>query len=126
MRFGTVPLIDALSKRKKPKILHSDQGSEYKSEDFTNILKSNKIKQSMNKKGSPWQNGMQESFYGKFKLELGHPKCYETLGELVEAIAHQIYYYNNKRIHTAIKCPPAVFYQKCQMNDLKKPLQVRV
>lgn len=108
-------LIDALSKRKKPKILYSDQGSEYKSEDFTKVLKSNKIKQSMSKKSSPWENGMQESFYGKFKLELGHPKCYETLGELVEAIAHQIYYYNNKRIHTTIKCPPVVFYQRCQI-----------
>jgi transposase InsO family protein len=120
-------LNDALSKRKKPKILHSDQGSEYnKSEDFTKVLKSNKIKQSMSKKGSPWQNGMQESFYGKFKLELGHPKCYETLGELVEAIAHQIYYYNNKRIHTAIKCPPVVFYQKCQMDNMRKTLKVGV
>jgi transposase InsO family protein len=115
-------LIDALSKRKKPKILHSDQGSEYKSEDFTKILKSNKIKQSMSKKSSPWENGMQESFYGKFKLELGHPKCYETLGELVEAIAHQIHYYNNKRIHTAIKCPPVVFYQRCQMGNLKSEM----
>jgi transposase InsO family protein len=115
-------LIDALSKRKKPKILHSDQGSEYKSEDFTKILKSNKIKQSMSKKSSPWENGMQESFYGKFKLELGHPKCYETLGELVEAIAHQIYYYNNKRIHTTIKCPPVVFYQRCQMENLKSEM----
>lgn len=120
-------LIDALSKRKKPKILHSDQGSEYKSDNFIKILKSNKIKQSMSKKGSPWQNGMQESFYGKFKLELGHPKCYETLGELVEAIAHQIHYYNNKRIHTAIKCPPVVFYQRCLINKPKKILQkVRV
>ena len=119
-------LIDALSKRRKPKILHSDQGSEYRSGNFSKILKSNKIKQSMSKKGSPWQNGMQESFYGKFKLELGHPKCYETLGELVEAIAHQIYYYNNKRIHTAIKCPPAVFYQKCQMNNMRKLLKVGV
>jgi putative transposase len=108
-------LIDALSKRKKPEILHSDQGSEYQSDHFTKILKSNKIKQSMSKKGSPWENGMQESFYGKFKLELGHPKCYETLGELAEAIAHQIHYYNHKRIHTALKCPPVVFYQRCKM-----------
>ena len=112
-------LTDALSKRKKPKILHSDQGSEYKSDNFNKVLKSNKIKQSMSKKSSPWQNGMQESFYGKFKLELGHPKCYETLGELAEAVAHQIYYYNNKRIHSAIKCPPVVFYQRCQMDNLK-------
>ena len=108
-------LLDGLSKRTKPKIFHSDQGSEYKCEELIKILKSNKIKQSMANKGSPWQNGMKESFYGKFKLELGHPKCYETLGELVEAVAHQIYYYNNQRIHTAIKSPPAIFYQQYQM-----------
>jgi transposase InsO family protein len=107
-------LLDALSTRKKPKIFHSDQGSEYKSKDLTKILKSNKIKQSMTNKSSPWQNGIQESFYGKFKLELGHPKSYETLGELIEAIAHQIYYYNNKRIHSSLKCPPTIFYQRHQ------------
>lgn len=105
-------LIDGLAKRRKPKIFHSDQGSEYKSQKMDKILRLNRIKQSMSNKSSPWQNGAQESFYGKFKLELGHPKCYETLGELVEAIAHQIYYYNNQRIHSTIKCPPAVFYQR--------------
>ena len=119
-------LIDALSKRKKPKILHCDQGNEYKSEDFTNILKSNKIKQSMSKKGSPWQNGMQESFYGKFKLELEDPKCYETLGELVEAMLTRFIIMIIKEFTRAIKCPPVVFYQKCQMNNMRKLLKVGV
>lgn len=114
-RFIIEPLIEAINKRKSPAIFHSDQGSEYKSKNLSKILKANKIKLSMSKKASPWQNGFQESFYGKFKLELGHPKCYETTGELMEAIAMQIYYYNNKRIHSAIKCPPAVFYQRCQI-----------
>ena len=112
-------LADGINKRKAPELFHSDQGSEYKSKKLGKILKANNIKLSMSKKASPWQNGMQESFYGKFKLELGHPNCYETLGELAEAVAHQIYYYNNKRIHSAIKCPPVVFYQRCQMGNLK-------
>lgn len=114
-RFIIESLNEAIAKRKSPDIFHSDQGSEYKSKKLGKILKTNKIKLSMSKKASPWENGFQESFYGKFKLELGHPRCYETLGELAEAVAHQIYYYNNKRIHTAIKCPPVVFYQRCQM-----------
>lgn len=105
-------LLNGLTKRKKPKIFHCDQGSEYKCQELARILKANDIKLSMSNKSSPWQNGFQESFYGKFKLELGHPKCYETLGELIEAISHQIYYYNHKRIHTAIKCPPVIFYQR--------------
>lgn len=114
-RFIIESLNEAITKRRSPDIFHSDQGSEYKSKKLGKILTTNKIKLSMSKKASPWENGIQESFYGKFKLELGHPRCYETLGELAEAVAHQIYYYNNKRIHTAIKCPPAVFYQRCQM-----------
>ena len=119
-------LIDALSKkRKKPIIFHSDQGSEYKSDDLAKMLKFHKIKHSMSNKSSPWENGIQESFYGKFKLELGHPRCYENMGELIEAIAHQIYYYNNKRIHTTIKCQPATFYQRFIINNDDKMLKIR-
>lgn len=105
-------LINGLKHFPAPKINHSDQGSEYRSRQYANLLKSSGIVQSMSKKASPWQNGYQESFYSEFKLELGQPENYTTLGELVEAISHQISYYNNDRIHTALKCPPAVFAQK--------------
>lgn len=97
-----------------PEFVHSDQGSEYRSQKYLQTLKIYGIKPSMSAKGSPWQNGCQEAFYSEFKLELGHPDAYETLGELIEAIALQIYYYNCQRIHSALKCPPAVFKQKCQ------------
>jgi len=68
----------------------------------------------MSKKGSPWENGYQESFYSQFKLELGHPECYANLGELIEAIALQIHYYNHQRIHTALRCTPTVFAKRHQ------------
>lgn len=105
-------LINAIENYPIPGISHSDQGSEYRSEDYLNLLKSLGIKPSMSAKASPWQNGYQESFYSGFKLELGHPEIYPTLGELVEAIAGQIHYYNHQRIHTALKCPPAIFAQR--------------
>jgi len=104
----------ALGRRSKPpEIFHSDQGSEYRSKDLNEILISKNIQASMSAKSSPWQNGKQESFYQKFKLELGHPMIYETRGELIEAIAIQIHYYNHRRIHSALKMPPAIFYQRC-------------
>jgi len=105
-------LLNALEHYSAPQIIHSDQGSEYRSKKYLNLLKSFDIKPSMSEKASPWQNGHQESFYSEFKLELGHPECYPTLGELIEAIAKQIHYYNYERIHTALKCPPAVFSQR--------------
>lgn len=108
-------LINGIKHYPVPKIIHSDQGSEYKSEGYLNLIKGLGIKPSMSRKASPWQNGYQESFYSGFKLELGHPEIYPTLGELVEAIARQIYYYNHERIHTALKCPPEIFAQKYLM-----------
>lgn len=60
-------------------------------------------------KASPWQNGYQESFFGKFKDKLGDLDRFETIGELIEAIYQQVYYYNHERIHTALKMLPAVY-----------------
>lgn len=88
-------LLNALNHYPSPQIAHSDQGSEYRSQLYLNLLKSFNIQPSMSAKASPWQNGHKESFYSGFKLELGHPECYQTLGELIEAIAQQIHYYNN-------------------------------
>lgn len=117
----TETLLNAINKRKKsPQIFHSDQGSEYKSDDLAKILQSSNIKASMSKKSSPWQNGRQESFYQKFKFELEDFNSNQSQGELIEAIALQIYYYNNKRIHLALKMPPVVFYQRFTSGEIIK------
>ena len=122
--FITQALLDALQKYPAPAMFHSDQGSEYKSQEFLDLLKQNKIRPSMSRKASPWQNGKQESFYGKFKLELGDPECYPTIGELIEALARQIYYYNHRRIHTALRCAPDIFYERYQLTQ-SKPLTMQ-
>jgi transposase InsO family protein len=114
-KLVTDALLNALSKYPAPDIVHSDQGSEYASKENLDLSKAGGIQMSMSEKASPWQNGYQESFYSEFKLELGDPNAYETLGQLAEAIAHQIFYYNNERIHSALKCPPAVFAKRCEI-----------
>lgn len=110
-------LLNALKNHSAPNICHSDQGSEYRDKQYLNLLKSFNINVSMSEKASPWQNGYKESFYSEFKLELGHPECYPTPGELIEAIAAQIHYYNNRRIHTALKCPPNVFAERFYLSN---------
>lgn len=113
-------LLNALNYYPAPRIIHSDQGSEYRSHKYQTLLNSMNIEQSMSKKASPWQNGHQESFYSEFKLELGHPECYANLGELIEAIAQQIHYYNKRRIHTALKCSPKVFAEKFKAKQVNQ------
>jgi putative transposase len=89
--------------------LHSDQGSEYTSDDYKTYVASKEITISFADKASPWQNGFQESFYGKFKVDLGHMEQFESLGELIEAIYQTMYYYNNKRRHTSLHMSPVQF-----------------
>lgn len=102
-------LLNALSTHDAPAIIHSDQGTEYKSKLFCSILKEFKILQSMSKKGSPWQNGYQESFYANFKVDIGDVNRFQTIGELTAELYRSIYYYNNERIHTMLKMPPKKF-----------------
>lgn len=102
-------LIDAVEKYGRPHILHSDQGTEYKSIVYTSFVENLGISISMSHKASPWENGYQESFYSQFKIDLGDPNRFKTLGELAVAVYQQIYYYNHLRIHTELKMPPATF-----------------
>jgi putative transposase len=96
----------AINKHGKPRIHHSDQGSEYASYLIQDYLKHICIKQSVSTKSSPWQNGFQESFYGKFKQELGSLNQCISIGEAITKIATQIRYYNTKRLHTSIRMAP--------------------
>jgi transposase InsO family protein len=101
---------DALKTAGRPAIVHTDQGSEYKSQDYQNFITNLGTKISMSAKASPWENAYRESFYDNFKTDLGLEfERFETIGEFVEAIHQTIQYYNQRRIHTRLKMSPANF-----------------
>lgn len=102
-------LLNAVSKYQIPAIIHSDQGSEYTSLDYTTLCFNLNIQQSMSNPGCPWENGYQESFYDKFKVDLGDSDRFDNLGELVYNIYKTIYIYNNYRVHTSLKMPPVEY-----------------
>jgi len=77
-----------------PMYHHCDQGSEYDSTEYIDLLQRENIQISMSKKASPWENPHKESYYSGFKLDLGSTDQFETLGELINAIYQTIYYYN--------------------------------
>jgi hypothetical protein len=61
----------------------------------------------------------QESFYSQFKVDLGDPGRFKTLGELVYEVHRLIWSYNNRRIHSVLKMPPMLFanrYEKLLKN----------
>lgn len=108
-------LANALFHHARPAIFHSDNGSEYKAKAFIGTLEECGITISRSRPGCPWENGYQESFYGKFKVDLGDPNRFRTLGELTAEVYHTLWRYNHTRIHSALKMPPAVFAQKLEI-----------
>ena len=118
-------LLDALSKHSSPAILHSDQGSEYLSHRHQLLCKRMEIQLSVSSKGSPWQNGFMERWFGNFKHELPSLKNLQGLAQLHEAIAMQIHYYNTKRIHTSLKMSPVAYAAKLTANSLNSDRVLR-
>jgi len=105
--------LDAVKTVGRSAIVHTDQGSEYNSEDYSRFMEGLGVKISMSAKGSPWENGYQESWYDNFKTDLGLEfERFETIGEFVEAIHKTINYYNKERIHTKLKMSPMEFKQE--------------
>lgn len=82
----TAALGNALLAHPRPILFHSDNGVEYNARSFRALLEHVGIEISRSKKGCPWENGYQESFYDKFKIELGDPNRFATMGELVAEI----------------------------------------
>lgn len=77
-------LLMAVFRRGRPKAVlhHSDQGSQYTSEDFQRLLESHGIICSMSRRGNCWDNAAMESFFSTLKAERLSKKHYRTRDDL--------------------------------------------
>lgn len=84
-------------------IFHSDQGSQYISNDFEKLLNDNIIRHSYSKKGYPYDNASMESFNSIIKKEEVNHKVYKTFEEAKICIFEFIEgWYNTRRIHSSL------------------------
>lgn len=68
--FVLEAFLDAIKNLDKlPGIVHTDQGSEYCSKEYIGFLEGLGIRISMSKKASPWENGYQESYYNRDRIQ---------------------------------------------------------
>ena len=92
-------------------LVHSDQGSQYTSKEFTEFCEELGITQSMSKAGYPYDNAPMERYFNTLKNDLIYQHYYRTEEELytaVEEFAHVQYnhvcphsYNNYKRPYEA-------------------------
>lgn len=83
-------------------IVHSDRGTQYRSNEYVGFLESNGITRSMSRKGNCWDNAAMESFYSRLKVELIYAKNYRSISAARSGIfAYIEIFYNRKRRHSA-------------------------
>lgn len=82
-------------------IFHTDRGSQYCSNEFQKMLKTNKMISSMSRKGNCWDNAVAESFFGSLKTERIFGTQYRTREEARRDIVDYIeMFYNSRRLHS--------------------------
>ena len=93
-------------RQRRPKaglIHHSDQGGQYGSWDYQNVLKRNGMVPSMNRRGNCYDNAAMESFFSSLKREWIVGKNYSSLEEARRDIFEYIeVFYNRRRRHSTL------------------------
>ena len=92
----------AIKEYGKPEIINSDQGSQFTSDGYINLLKENNIKISMDGKGRALDNRRIERFFRSFKWEKLYLEEYENGHQLRKMIKEYMEYYNNERPHQSL------------------------
>jgi len=94
-----------------------DQGSQFTSTAFTDVLREHCIKISMDGKGRCLDNAKMERFWWSLKYENIYLNDYVSLPQMRLGIQSYINFYNSRRIHSALgwKTPNMAYGQACNL-----------
>lgn len=104
-------LEDALRTHGKPEIFNSDQGSQFTSEAFTEVLKREGVVISMDGRGRAFDNIFVERLWRSVKHEDVYLKGYAAMGELMVGLTEYFAFYNGERPHQSLgqRTPDVVY-----------------
>ncbi len=110
--FCTEALEEAIMKYGTPEIFNSDQGSQFTSEAFTEILDTHSIRISMDSRGHWMDNVFVERLWRSVKYEEVYLKSYSTLAEARRELAGYFEFYNERRRHQGLddRTPDEVYW----------------
>ena len=110
-RFCVDCLEQALQIYGNPEIFNTDQGSQFTSEAFIEVLKIREIKISMDGRGRALDNIFVERLWRSVKHEDIYLKGYPTLTELMMGLTEYFIFYNKVRLHQSLnyRTPDTVY-----------------
>ena len=100
--FCIEALEEALARHGRPEVFNTDQGSQFTSLDFTNVLLKAGIAISMDGKGSWRDNVFVERLWRSIKYEEVYLRAYDTVSEARAAIGRSLTFYNGRRPHSSL------------------------
>lgn len=92
--------------------LHSDQGLQYTSRGYSNLVKEYGITPSMSRRGNCYDNAMVENFFGILKTECIYRNKPRTIWKAQQLIDDYMHFYNYERIQLKTKLTP--YEKRCQ------------
>jgi putative transposase len=93
-------------------IVHSDQGSQYTSHDYHNMLLKVRVRISMSRRGNCFDNASMESFFSHLKAEALYLYHIRSVEEAQRRINEYIHFYNNDRPQRKLKKLTPVSYRR--------------
>lgn len=104
-------LEEALREHGRPAVFNSDQGSQFTSKAFTDVLKREDVSISMDGRGRALDNIFVERLWRSVKHEDVYLKGYASMGELTVGLAQYFAFYNGERPHQSLgyKAPVEVY-----------------
>jgi putative transposase len=86
----------------KPEIFNTDQGSQFTTTEFTDILLKADVRISMDGKGRVFDNIFSERLWRTVKVEEVYLRDYQTVAEARYYLGRYFEFYNNERLHQAL------------------------
>lgn len=102
----------ALERHDKPKIFNTDQGSQFTSNMFTNLLLDHQIQISMDGKGRATDNAFVERLWRSVKYDYLYLSVPESGTELYEGLSEYFQQYNHERPHSSLdyRTPAEIYF----------------
>jgi transposase InsO family protein len=105
-RVALQALRQAIAERQPPAgvVHHSDQGIQYASQEYRQVLEENQMVPSMSRPANPYDNAACESFMKTLKQEEIYCQQYRDMEELAAHLEEFLgNYYNRQRLHSALR-----------------------